>query len=932
MLASLPKRFMKWLKLNFWDLFFSLILLTLTTFIAIKNYTPGTYLTGWDNLHPEFNFKLNIERSLNAAWQEYQGVGLLGGMGHGADLPRQLFLWLTSLVLPTALIRYFWTFLMLFSGPFGVYFLLKKKSKIGAFTASIFYIFNLATVQYFYVPFETFVNFYGFLPWLVFFVLRYLNSGKSKDLLFYFLVSIFATTAFYVQTLFLVYAVFLLVLCLGRLARNFKRNLPRSILILFVMFLVNGFWLLPTGWFSLTSSWIPQNSQINRIATPETVYMNQGRSDFSDIVNLRGYWFDYYDFGKNEQFDYLFKTWISWQQKPYVSEIGIAFFGLSVLGLFLSGQFELILLFAISYAMLAGVNLPNSTLTEAFRNAFTKWSVAFAFVEALGLGFLVSKFKKISVILAVLVVAGAVYTTYPILQGELVSKRVETTIPNEYFETFNWFNQNTKGERIAYFPGFDKWGWNYHDWGYGGSGFIWYGIKNPVLDRAFNVWSPYNEGFYNEITKSILDNDISVFKNILEKYQVRYLFLDNSIDFPWGDKNLLKLTEVEDFASQLGYPEVFNSGFVTIYDTNVVTDKFVLAPPKYTSLDVNLIYSPVDPTYSKYGDYVQDGDGVSYPFVNFDPRGDVGISEVNDQLVFINNATNSKVEIPIAGKLEETFEEGHGYQDSYNCDLKNNGSVERTISNHSRTYVAKDGGVSCDYFVFENAKYNSAYVLHVKGNNSQGRSLKVYLYNWETKRVEVEELLPEGDFDSYFVVYPKPNIIGNSRDLNADSGEDQTEVFQGGYTLNVETRSFGRVSSANEVDTLDMIPFDINLLTSIYKSNINFSQELTQTNNLNIENVKKYGTAIYKVGLSGNGLLQLGQGYEPGWIAFQSPDSYYQIPGTLRHVKVSGWSNGWFVPEGSGEIYIVFWPQLLEWGGFVLLLITFSVLVRRIHK
>jgi len=31
--------------------------------IAVFNYQPGTFLSGWDNLHPEFNFSLNLTRS-----------------------------------------------------------------------------------------------------------------------------------------------------------------------------------------------------------------------------------------------------------------------------------------------------------------------------------------------------------------------------------------------------------------------------------------------------------------------------------------------------------------------------------------------------------------------------------------------------------------------------------------------------------------------------------------------------------------------------------------------------------------------------------------------------------------------------------------------------------------------------------------------------
>jgi hypothetical protein len=888
-----------WLKTNKLDVLFSLLIFVLTFFIAFKNFSSGTYLTGWDNLHPEFNFQLNIERSLNAVWQEYQGVGVLGGMSHAADLPRQLFLWGVSFIVPESMIRYFWTFLMLFSGPLGVYFLLRKQQKIGAFTASIFYIFNLATVQYFFVPFETFIGFYGFLPWLIYFAINYLNTGKK--LWKYALVSIFATCAFYVQTLFLVYGIFLFVLVFKNIKRGFK--------LLLVTFLINAFWLLPALWFSFTSSQIPINSDINKIATPETVLMNHARNDFVSISNLKGYWFDYYDFGKDNKFDYLFKDWIGYSSKPYIKEIGVGLFIFSVLGLILNRQVIWLILLVIGYLMLTGYKLPFSILEEAFRNSFTKWSVAFAFVISLGLGYFTSKLhsspknwlKKLAILPAIILICAAVYTTLPILNGRLISQRVRVNIPTDYFEAFNWFNNVSDGGRVAFFPAFDKWGWNYHDWGYGGSGFVWYGIKNPVFDRAFNVWSPFNEGYYKETTKVILDNDIEIFANTLSKYQVKYLFIDDSIVYPWGEKELLKLDTLNNFINNLNYKEVFKSGLLTVYDTEIENNNFISAINGYSLINTNLTYSQTDPIHAKYGNYIQNNDGLGYPFVNFDPRGPVDIGVANDQLLFTNKETISEVKLEITDKTNETFEEGRGFPESYNCDLKKNGEVYRENLSVGRNYKATNGGVSCDYFAYPDLSYKTAYVLRIKGQNIKGRSLKIYLYNWETKRVELEELMPTGTFDEYFVIYPKNNA-------DSDTGS--------GYTLNVETRSFGRIASENTVEEIEFIPFDLDLVQNLY---IEPKGEFIKVGDLNILETQKVGTAFYKIKTLGNGILQLGQGYEKGWIAISDNK-------ILEHVKINSWSNGWIISADDDQleaiIWIIFWPQLLEWVGLLLLGLT----------
>jgi len=223
MLNSYFKKLTNWLRNNFPDLLFISILIGIGVFVACKNYIPGTWLLGWDNLIPELNFKLKLASSITAVWQEYQGLGILGGMAHAADLPRQLILMVSSLVLPASFLRYFWAFLMLILGPLGVYYLVSRVltgSKAGScqlagFTAAMFYLFNLATVQTFFTPFETFGSFYGFFPWLTYFALDFLKNGGRRRLLSYFAVSFIAASAFYVQTMFVVYAIFLFVFALS---------------------------------------------------------------------------------------------------------------------------------------------------------------------------------------------------------------------------------------------------------------------------------------------------------------------------------------------------------------------------------------------------------------------------------------------------------------------------------------------------------------------------------------------------------------------------------------------------------------------------------------------------------------------------------------------------------------------------------------------
>src|SRR5258705_9556121 len=130
---------------------FPLILVFVTTLICLLNYTPGTWYTGWDTLHPEFNFLLNFKRIIFGVWRGDQGLGAVAAHSHMSELPRLIILWVFSSVFDISFVRYLYIFLFFFLGPLGIYFFLKKpffkdeslSSKMAAFLGSLFYIFNL---------------------------------------------------------------------------------------------------------------------------------------------------------------------------------------------------------------------------------------------------------------------------------------------------------------------------------------------------------------------------------------------------------------------------------------------------------------------------------------------------------------------------------------------------------------------------------------------------------------------------------------------------------------------------------------------------------------------------------------------------------------------------------------------------------------------
>lgn len=613
--------------------------------VVLGNYRFGTWLSGWDNLHPEFNFSLNIGRSLSAVWQEYQGLGLLGGMSHAADLTRQIMLWLMSLVLPTAVLRYAWHFLMLLVGPLGVYFFSKKfvKSSWSSFIASLFYLFNLATVQYFYVPYESFSGFYGFLPWLLWGVTDYLEKKSSSSLLRFFLISLLATSAFYVQTLFVVFVFIVFIFLLfDFLSQRQRKSIGHSLKLVFTIFVANAFWLLPSLFFTLTNSYVTTQAKQNLISTPEVQFMNLQKGSFADLFLLKGYWFDYTD-SINNKTVYLLETWRKHFDQPLVSILGYILFSLSSIGFFVylrkktnRFKYAFLVIFVLQMFILtagSGIfgfffnfardNVP--LFGQMFRTVFTKWSISFVLFYSLGLAFLMdfllqlSKkfllFKKffLSLILFVLIFSQVI----PMFNKELISKSMTTRFPEEYFSVMEFFNGQDSQARIAYLPVHSLWSWNNYEWDYRGSGFLWYGIEQPILDRAFDVWSDYNENFYFEFSDAINQKDEIVLSNVIEKYQIKYLLTDSSVITSNSSVDQDKQQFLESTFSKLGFKEVWKEGFLSVVDTSIETG-FVFSPEKYNLVGSSQDSYRRDDIYKEKGDYLisESERSLYYPFID----------------------------------------------------------------------------------------------------------------------------------------------------------------------------------------------------------------------------------------------------------------------------------------------------------------------------
>ncbi|MFH1561034.1 MAG: hypothetical protein ABID04_00440 [Patescibacteria group bacterium] len=633
---KLPKA--KFILKNWDEILLTLILLA----IVYTNFIPKTFLIGWDNLMPELNIWMNLKRSFLAVWQQYQGLGLVGGMGHATELIRQILLIPLVLILPLNWVRYLWHFLMLGLGAFGVFYFLKKtrfKGKI-AILGALFYLLNFGTIQYFWILFESFSTFWGFFPWLIFSFLKITKKPTKNDWLFFLFINLLAIPSFYVQTIFVVYLISLGLIFLTKNREKLKTDFFKKTKPFWIILLINSFWLLPFLYFLITNVDHPRLSIGNQMATEETFMRNVKHGTISDFLLLKGYYPDFPSGSKP-----LMEIWQNQLSKPPVLIIGYLIAVISLLGL-LTAPNWLRMLFLLSATALLSATPPFSWigwllrqspfLNQAFRSPFTKFIVpacfSFSILFAYGIKTVNRRLNrvnaKIAQLIPVLLFISLIFYSFPAFKGNFIYPRIKTQIPREYFELFEFFKHQPKSARIANLPSGNFWGWAIYRWGLVGSGFLWYGIEQPILGRAFDVWNLNNEQYYWQLNYALQNQDLELLEKVFEKYFVEFVVFDNSIIFP-DAKNFsrlaLKTKYLLDQSEKI--KKVANFGQITVYQLERQTQPYL---GKNLISATKLSFQSQDPIYQNYNDYFIDKNNpeVLYPFA------DLFTNRVQDEITF----------------------------------------------------------------------------------------------------------------------------------------------------------------------------------------------------------------------------------------------------------------------------------------------------------
>ncbi len=651
---------------KYWPILF---LFLISTLLSILNYTPNTFLSGWDTLHPEFNFNLNFQRTIFGVFRPEQGLGAVTAHSHMADLPRIFLLYLEHFILPESLLRYSYIFLNLILGPIGMYLFLEKhllKNKLAAFLGGLFYLLNYGTLQIFNVPFEMFTTLFATLPFIFLFATNFLDSeNRTKNLLLFAILTLFNSPSAYAATLWYVFFLCFIVYVLSR-SLILKKHLKQALSLIFITLLINSFWLVPNLYFVLNHAKEVQNANINLLFSEQAFLKNKEFGNLSSVLLLKNFYFDWSIYKGGGQFIDLLSFYINYLKNFPILVFGYTFGFVSIAGLIYFAKTKakealpFLILFIISLFFFVNANFPFTPLFNFFQNHIPFFQEALRFPQdkilnihifliaiffAFACKLIISKVSEQSAYIFTFIVfiILAIYNL-PSFNGNLINKLVRVNIPTEYFQLFTYLNTQNSNLKVANLPISSPWGWVYYNWNnqpsFQGAGFLYFGIKQPLLDRDFDRWNPKNESYFREMSYAIYSKNSTLLQNTIEKYQIGFILLDRSVIDPEHEDSSLYFSESEELLQETGLIKARQDfGKITLFTLKTNPE---LIRKIGTNLNISPEYSTtyIDSAYASFGDYIIARDNFNLHSINFPFRNLLNNqSKANPQLISANNET-----------------------------------------------------------------------------------------------------------------------------------------------------------------------------------------------------------------------------------------------------------------------------------------------------
>nr|MBP6994208.1 hypothetical protein [Candidatus Woesebacteria bacterium] len=259
-----------------------------------------------------------------------------------------------------------------------------------------------------------------------------------------------------------------------------------------------------------------------------------------------------------------------------------------------------------------------------------------------------------------------------------------------------------------------------------------------------------------------------------------------------------------------------------------------------------------------------------------------------------------------------SYEADLGKGDIQPCDSSNKVGTVSPQDNKSIRVTTADPQSTCIGYAMSTLSQDRGYVLEIITDHISGRNLTFYMTDLTKKQTVLDDILNTNI--EYYVIPPRST----------------TGI---GYSMVFQDSPFHGAKHENILKSVRMYELPFESIARLQFQSLQ-PRQLNKTTDSKIRSVQKnsYYSYTVQVDIQDSSRLVLDQAYESGWIGLEMQPAKLSV---LPHVKVNGWANGFRLPAsagtgGQGEnstIILLFWPQYLEYGGFVIGLGTIGILL-----
>jgi hypothetical protein len=630
----------------------------------------------------------------------------------------------------------------------------------------------------------------------------------------------------------------------------------------------------------------------------------------------------------------------------------------------------------IPFTFMNDIIRKNSFINQVFRSPFTKFSIPYALVLTYffvaAVSFLAQKCAALSkkhyafpavVSAAILLI---VIQGFPALTGNYFARAMKVSYPQEYFQLFDFFSHVDKNKRIALLPEYTHWGWFNHNWGYDGSGFLWYGIEQPIISRTFDVWSSKSEGYFWEAERALETEDSQAFGNILEKYNIDYIILDKSLTPVVATMKAIQYDRLEDILGKSPLIRLEKRiGFLSVYTVSRKNDKtnnFVSAYTTLPNVGPEITLTNEDTAYDRLGPYKTDpGTPLTayYPFLDFTtqttlahtnwamvetptswqitarlPKGvknytvssragtvDINVYKDNTAVKYVMPFTVTVFDTTLVVEFPKIVVNNYLPSKTTVDHCANNtiGSVHPVVDGTNLTVESNNGGVACFSYddIFLEQRYG--YIVKIDNTNTQGRRMYFYILDKTKDQPYLEDRL------TYDTAY---YVLG-------------ARFTQGiGYSFAFQNDSFPTIPSINTLKNVSVYLMPYFFLKNLSLSTLNVLP--SPVTPLTIAATKQNYYTYTVSAPQKYAVVVLNQAYHEGWQAY-AVDKQNLLQKTFpalfgkkvgRHIVINNWANGWQIGTiaKNQDVVLLYTPQYLEYLGFAIIMVIFCVFAVQRHR